>query len=262
MIKAILRQTPIYWAVRYLRVKRMHAKWTSHDQKMFDFYSQFISPGSLVFDIGANIGNRVKIFLRLGANVVAVEPLEECVRILHEVYKKNPRLTIVNKACGESVGKSKIWISNIDVLSSMSEEWIRAVKNSKRFGKYVNWRRQRIVEVITLDALIEEYGVPVFIKIDVEGYEYEVLRGLSRSVKALSFEFTPERIETSFKCIKYLQTLGEIYLNFSVGESMEFALEEWVTPSEMVNFLSNLKSDRLFGDVYVRFQGHPFSTAF
>ena len=47
-----------------------------------------------------------------------------------------------------------------------------------------------MVPVTTLDALIERHGVPSFVKVDAEGFEEEVLQGLSRSIKALSFEFT------------------------------------------------------------------------
>ena len=43
-----------------------------------EFYSEFIKEGDVVFDVGANKGNRTVIFLELGAKVVAVEPQKEC----------------------------------------------------------------------------------------------------------------------------------------------------------------------------------------
>ena len=56
--------------------------WTTHDQKMLEFYSKFISHDALCFDAGANTGKRVKIFLKLRANVIAIEPQNDCVNIL------------------------------------------------------------------------------------------------------------------------------------------------------------------------------------
>jgi FkbM family methyltransferase len=220
---------------------------------MAQFYSNFVSPGTLCFDVGANVGNRVKIFLSLGARVVAVEPQEQCVKVLRHLYGKNRRLALVKKALGAKEGQAEIKISNANTISSMSPEWINAVRKSGRFSNY-GWDTVAIVEVTTLDRLIEQYGIPSFVKIDVEGFEYEVVKGLSRPVKALSLEFTPEFIESTYNCIDHLRGLGKISLNYSRGESMQLALHEWVGVDEMMGFLSRFKDDHvIFGDVYVRF---------
>lgn len=55
--------------------------WSKSDNELLNFYSKFIKADDLVFDIGANIGTRVKIFLKLGANVVAFEPQPDCINI-------------------------------------------------------------------------------------------------------------------------------------------------------------------------------------
>ena len=54
------------------------------------------------------------------------------------------------------------------------------------------WADHAVVPVTTLDALIDRYGLPAFCKIDVEGFEEAVVRGLSRPIPSVSFEFTPE----------------------------------------------------------------------
>lgn len=248
-IKNIIKRSPLYGIIKWFRVKKEAVAWTAHDQKMLDFYSQFISRGALCFDVGANKGNRVKIFLKLKANVVAIEPQNDCVKILRTGYGNNKRLTVIQKALGESEGEAEIMISNANSISSLSPEWVEAVRNSGRFSEY-SWNMKQIVPLTTLDGLIKQYGIPSFIKIDVEGFEYQVIRGLNQPVKALSLEFTPEFIESTFKCIDHLQRLGEIQLNYSMGETMQFTLAKWATPQEMVRILSSLKD---VGDVYVRF---------
>jgi FkbM family methyltransferase len=252
-IKKAIRHTFLFEIAIQLRARIIATKWTTHDQEMLEFYSQFLSAGDVCFDVGANVGNRTKIFLKLGSKVVAVEPQDECVRALKAAYGRNRRLTIIRKALGESEGKAELLISNASTISSLSLAWIEAVKRSGRFSDY-SWDKKRVVNMTTLDGLIEQYGVPSFVKIDVEGFEYEVIKGLSQRVRTVSLEFTPEFIESTIKCIEYLQSIGNIRLNYSIGESMRLALDKWVTAQELVGMLSAYRGDnRLFGDVYIQF---------
>jgi FkbM family methyltransferase len=220
---------------------------------MLTLYSRFVHPGDLCFDIGANVGNRVKIFLKLRARVVAVEPQCGCARALADAYGWNPLLTIVQKAVGQSEGSAELMISDASTISSLSRDWIDAVRGSGRFAAY-RWDRTQPVQMTTLDRLIEQFGSPSFIKIDVEGYELPVLKGLSRPVGALSFEFIPELLDPALESIRHLETLGRIRLSYSLNETMELALGDWVTAPEMIRILAGLRGDpRLFGDVYVQF---------
>ncbi|HIJ79556.1 MAG: FkbM family methyltransferase [Desulfobulbaceae bacterium] len=228
-------------------------KLTSHDQKMAGFYGQFVGAGDLCFDVGANIGNRAKIFLALGADVVAVEPQKRCVEFLQAGFGCNPKLHIENLALGDKPGETEMMLSEEDTLSSLSNEWIESVRASGRFSQY-SWNLRQKVEVSTLDLLIEKYGVPVFIKIDVEGFEENVVAGLSQQVKVISFEFVPEFIDATWKVLELLTQLGSYKVNFSKGESMDFELDKWVSKEELVNILKNMPHDlNLFGDVYVKF---------
>jgi len=223
-------------------------------KEMRKFYRQFINKGDMVFDIGANIGNRTDIFIELGATVIAVEPQSSCARILKTKYGKNNRFILINKALAEKEGQAEMMISDASTISSLSKDWVDAVRKSGRFGNH-KWDGKETVQTTTLDKLIEEYGVPSFIKIDVEGYEYEVLRGLTKPVNVISFEFTPECLESAFNCLNYLSKLGAVVMNYSVGESMKWSLDKWVSPIEIIKILSEFENDnKLFGDIYAKFK--------
>lgn len=254
-LKRIIKRTPLYYPLKVIRQKlQPRYKLEEPKPEMVAFYAQFVAPGSLCFDIGANIGNRSIVFLKLGAKVVALEPQTQCAKLLREGFGERPDLTIVQAAAGASVGSAEMWISDASVISSLSSNWIARVRQSGRFADRI-WAKKEKVEITTLDILIERFGTPDFIKIDVEGYEYQVLAGLTKPVRALSFEFTPEVIEEAFKCIRHLGQLGVIELNYALGEKYELVNgQRWVSPAEMETILNGFRNDKkLFGDVYVRF---------
>jgi FkbM family methyltransferase len=222
----------------------------SVQEKMLQFYSQFIQKGSLCFDVGANVGNRTGIFLRLGAKVIAVEPQPPCMQILKNTFG-GADVVFIQKALGESEGVAEFYTSNVDAISSLSKEWISSVKKSGRFSMY-QWDSGTLVQVTTMDALISQYGLPTFCKIDVEGYEFQVLRGLSKPIPAVSFEFTPEYLDSAISCIRHLSRLAPYRFNYSLLESMELALPQPVESKEIIRLLTHLPEKWVFGDVYAQ----------
>lgn len=220
-------------------------------RKMLKFYSQFIGVDDLCFDVGANIGERTSIFLALGARVVAVEPQPYCRNALQKKFGQEKRVTLVPKALGSSEGDAELFISNAHTISSMNSEWIHRVKKSGRFANY-KWPRKVKVPVTTLDNLITQYGLPVFCKIDVEGYEPEVVKGLSHPIQALSFEFTHELVENSISCIKHLSQIANYHFNYSLGNSMALAQNQWVDADSIASTLRGLRGRLPWGDVYAK----------
>ena len=151
------------------------------------FYSQFIKPGDLCFDIGAYRGGRTEVFLKFGARVVAVEPQEKCIKYLQKKFGKEPRFTLIGKGISDKEGELTLSIcEEADGISTFSDKW-----KIGRFSNY-KWNKKKIVSCTTLDNLIKEFGLPVFCKIDVEGFEFQVLNGLSHPIPNISFEFTKE----------------------------------------------------------------------
>lgn len=228
-------------------------------RKLLRFYSQFVNEGDLCFDIGANIGNRTGVFLKLGATVVAVEPQNICMQKLLKKYGNNDKVFLVHKALGAREGEGNLILSNSHTVSSMSKEWIDCVRDSDMFFTSTSafqWHKNVTVPVTTLDRLIEKYGSPTVCKIDVEGFEYQIIRGLSQPVKVISFEFTPttKLINLAIESIKHLASIGSVQFNYSFGESMVLALPEWVDDSKICNVLLSIPYKTAFsGDIYARF---------
>jgi FkbM family methyltransferase len=249
-----IKESGMYRPIRNWRIARKIRHWTGEDERRLQFYRPFIPERSLVFDVGANLGNRTKLFLRAGASVVAVEPQKPCVDILRAAFGRHPRLVILQQALDRSEGVGVIRIDDSLTISSMSSDWIRDVQESGRFLGH-RWEKSAAVQTTTLDRLIATYGMPSFIKIDVEGFELNVLQGLSRPCKTVSLEYTPERYPATEACIDRLASLGPLECNYSFGETMIWALPGWISAAEMKTFLQRVRDSREegIGDVYLRF---------
>ncbi len=221
------------------------------EEKRIALFSSFIQPGELCFDVGANIGNRVSPLLKIGAKIVAIEPQRYCYRILEKKF--GDRITLVKKGVGEKEGIREFYIADDSVLSTFSKEWVDQGKTGRFKGR--SWNKVIKMEMTTLDLLLKEYGVPVFIKVDVEGFELEVLKGLTSPIRCISFEYAvPEHLDKAIACIdRLIEINNDIECNFSIGESMELAFDEWL-PAEAMKIYAKSSAflDSFFGDVYVR----------
>lgn len=213
------------------------------------FYRPLVPSGGLVFDVGANLGRRTEVFRRLGARVVAVEPQPRCVDALRAELGADPNVVIEPVGVGPpGTTRATLHVPRSHTIASMSPAWIDAVRSTERFDE--TWADEVEVDVVTLDALIDRHGVPDFCKVDVEGFELEVLNGLSRPLPGLSFEFVPEYSDAAAGCVERLTGLGMTAFNASLGETFELVWPSPVDATRIVEFLRSLPPGTAAGDVY------------
>ncbi|MGQ0481309.1 MAG: FkbM family methyltransferase [Pseudonocardia sp.] len=230
-------------------------------RRMAAFYRRFLGPGDLGFDLGAHVGSRVRSWRRIGARVVAVEPQPDCLRVLRMLYGRDPLVTIVAGAVGARAGRATLGLSSATpTVSSMSPEWIASVRGDRRFAR-VRWDRSVQVAMSTLDELIAAYGEPAFCKIDVEGFEVEVLRGLSQPLRALSFEYLPAAHDSALTALSLLGRLGGsaggyVY-SYSPIETMRLVGERWMGTDELAGLLERRRPLGRSGDVYACLRTAP-----
>jgi FkbM family methyltransferase len=216
------------------------------------FYSEFIKPGATVFDIGAHVGSRTRTLLSLGAHCIAVEPQPLFARVLARMFDNNARVSLIAQAVGREPGKARMQISSRHpTVSTLSAQWIDQVQDTQGFT-HVQWDHTIDVPVTTLDILIDEYGVPDFCKIDVEGMESEILAGLSTPIPLVALEYIPAALNIAEECVAQLEALGNYVFNLSPGESHCFSLNKWVDATQIVEELTTAASHGRSGDLYAR----------
>jgi FkbM family methyltransferase len=234
---------PVEWATRPVR-------YPFQRRERRAFYAQFVTAGDLCFDIGANFGNRTEAFRALGARVVAVEPQGVCLKRLRRQFGRDPEVVIVPEAVAAQVGTAELAIpTETTETATLSERW----RTESRWN-FMHFTRTETVPTTTLDALIEKHGEPAFAKIDVEGFEDQVLAGLSRAIPALSFEFSGEMPDLVERCLERLEGLGAYRYNVSLPKPLKLLWGDWVDAGELRRrFGEIVKAEPgVAGDVYAR----------
>ncbi|HYL36140.1 MAG TPA: FkbM family methyltransferase [Bryobacteraceae bacterium] len=217
---------------------------------MKQFYSKFISPGDLVFDIGANRGDRTELFVQMNARVVAVEPIPGLASRLQSIFRYSP-VSVEAAGVGSRPGTLPLHVCSASECSSFSDEFVDVF--SQKHPSF-NWDAVELVPIVTMDALLRKHGPPAFAKVDVEGYEREVLAGLTIPVPALSFEVRPyDSITTASTVSQHLARLARYEFNLSLEESFVYVLPQWVDGDSLLRALRDLPPDSWnFLDVYAR----------
>jgi len=161
---------------------------------------------NLVFDIGANIGNFTQECLNKynDCKVILVEPNDDLVVKLKNRFSNN-NVVIINKVISSKSGEYlDFFISDANTISTASKDWV----DNSRFSNNYKWEEVVKKETITIDDLINKYGNPDLIKVDVEGYEFEAIKGLSKKQGYLCFEWAEEQFINVNKTCEYLESIG------------------------------------------------------
>jgi FkbM family methyltransferase len=170
--------------------------------------------------------------------------------VLKLLYGRTPDVTIEATAVGRTSGTTDLMINpDNPTVSTASQSFISAARDAPGWQAQ-RWAKTIHVPLTTLDTLIARHGMPAFIKIDVEGFEAEALAGLSRPVKALSFEFTTLQRDVALTCVEHCVALGLTRFKAALGESQVLAHADWIGGFEITRWLAELPHEANSGDIY------------
>jgi len=254
--RAILECAGLYHRLRTSTIHDLYRgvadkRWIQARDRQIDFYRRLLPElrhGDLIFDVGANEGLKTDLFLRMGARVVAIEPDETNQSVLRERFVKlrfgHRAIVIVGKAVSDKNGTESMWVDGPgSAVNTLSSKWAATLRGNKARHTYghcgLDFVQRRTVETTTLEELIAGHGRPLFIKIDVEGYELNVIRGLRRPVPYLSFEVNlPEFRPEGLQCVALLEGLAvNSKFNYAIDCERGLALDRWLNSEEFLQVL-------------------------
>jgi len=199
----------------------------------------------ILFDIGANRGDATRAGLALGYQVVSLEPGPRIFKELVKNFIYSPSVTPLKMAVSDADDQLvEFYEADEDGLSTLNKEWLTS-EEMPYAGKVF---RTITAVTVTVDSLAERYGEPDLMKIDVEGAEWSVFRGMTKYHGKLAFEWTEETLPEHIEQLKYLAGLGytqvapqfiehhllepEVWLDISCADDLSEILDamavEWV----------------------------------
>lgn len=214
------------------------------------FYAGLLARGDLAFDIGAHMGNRSRALRKAGARVVALEPQAPFHRVLKLTLPSD--ITLIRAAAGAEAGRAVLHVSQRHPTVSTLSTGFQAEAARVPGFEQVDWSARQETEVTTLDALIEAYGRPSYVKIDVEGHEAEVLAGLTTPVALISVEVIPGLQQRAEAAFDQLERLGPYLFNVARGEEGTFLFDDWVDRTALEDWLTTLEPGEKPCDVYAK----------
>ena len=156
-----------------------------------------VKEGDVVLDIGANIGYYVLIESKLvgeQGKVYAIEPVSSNLVQLQQNLKLNncKNVEVFKLAVGDKNGKAKIYIPEKRNLSTLDKNALEG-----------NLKSVEEIEVITVDSFLDKKPKPNFIRMDVEGYEFYIIKGMNKTLKLnikLFIEIHPHKMTEEQLC--------------------------------------------------------------
>jgi len=191
----------------------------------------------MIFDIGANVGEWTNTNINNSDKFISIEASPSTYINLYNRLKDNSKVVCLNYAvCNNNCEDVTFYNCNsCHFLSTLNEEWLSSDKSRFYGEKYTEIK----VPSITIDKLLETYGIPELIKIDVEGGEDKCVFSLTQKVPLLCFEWASETNEVTFKSLDHLKSLGFNQFFLQKNDSYTFRPTEFFSFETVKEQLNN-----------------------
>lgn len=159
----------------------------------------------ILFDIGANRGDATSAGIQKGYKVIALEPAPKVYKDLVSNFIYNDNVIPLKFAVSDKDNEIiEFYEAEEDGLSTINKDWLTSEGMPYKGKEF----RTIKANTITIDTLAKIYGNPDLIKIDVEGAEWSVFKGMTKKYGMIAFEWTNVTLGEHQSQIEYLEKLG------------------------------------------------------
>jgi FkbM family methyltransferase len=247
-IKSVLKRLNVYHQLKYSPLFRLYERVfkpqiIAQHKKEVSLYQSFLHSPALIFDIGAYDGHKTAAFAEISSKVISCEPDPDSFRILSDRFRhcKN-KVHLLNCAVYDKQGEALLQ-RNVkgSAFNTLNTEWSDILQRDRgeRWSEKIKFDESIsvVTKTTTLDHLIEQFGLPDFIKVDVEGSELQVMRGLTKKIRAVSFEcLLPEFKSQLLEILAKLLSMDSSY-HFNIIYNEELLLPGAVSYDEILQWI-------------------------
>lgn len=185
----------------------------------------------IIFDVGANVGNYtariLSEFNNLNFMIYAFEPSKVCFERLENSISDFDKVTLFNFGFGDYNGSVKLWKDQD--LSGLASLYRRKLDHFN-----ITMDKFEEIKIRTIDDFCRENYIKTidFLKLDVEGHEFKVLKGAERminedNIKFIQFEFGGCNIDSRTYFQDYYYLLKEKYNLFRIVKNGLFPISQY-----------------------------------
>ncbi len=250
VFKSLSQRLGAYNAIRYSKIYYWVLKYKNPNyiealDEDLAFYRRALGDSlGLVFDVGANHGDKTWAFRQMAKIVVSIEPDETCFAALRTRYGRDKSIWLENIALGDRAGVGTFFVeedgSAYNTLSEKERDWLVSTHKPNI--------RKVLVPVSTLDNMIVKYGTPDFLEIDVEGGELSVFNGLSYPVPVICFEANLPRFREETLSIMERFRPDEA-IRFNLRLENDFVFSSHQPAGEVISILS--RNEEVSYDIFI-----------
>jgi FkbM family methyltransferase len=171
-----------------------------------------------VIHVGAHYGQEYKDYAAAGIkDIFFIEPCEKAFNVLGEAVGEIPGVIICWSGCGAEV--AILQMNTEQANQGMSNSLLKPAKHLQQYPS-IQFTGAEEVEIHPLDTLMEHYGaVGNLLVMDVQGYELEVLKGATNTLKGIDYVYTEVNRDEVYENCARVEQLDEFLTDFARVET-------------------------------------------